>query len=551
MSAYPTSPPISAGMRSVRPTTLTKLELDELHRSEPWAAASSKAEKILENRFSLYTRCHKVTIQELSLIPSSVIRLRKTLSLRGLLEDFIRFQEEEGQVPDVVEKGMDSNGPRDITGSPTMIRSARRIRGGVDQEASLVIAVSNYVHHSGDLRFLSESIHGKNVSKHLSDAMEYVWTTHQSGAKGLKGLLLPGRGGAEAGGIAGIRETAWFLCAIHEMLGLPVEPGFPQGIWRQRQAELAAILHKSLLGEVKGNPLSQTVGAGCLETNGGMAFDPLGTALAIRAGVLNPEETERSLRATLALLEGNGGSVGWSAQVAAIYAKAGYQVHAMEMLRTLAACPWDGEGGENAPLDGPYSPYAPPLHVIAACFLQGMKNLHPMVMVRHATPPPREVPPPLPLSPKPSPVQSPGPTSAPAPPAATFGHPNPRKFSFKKIEFQEKRENKRAPIQLPVDVEVKGFRQRLKASGSIWHPSSCGLRLILTESISEGATLEMIAHSEALGDPKPCRLRGRVAWSRSKVGTRLYHCGVELDARSKDLKKWNTFVTNHLLMQEK
>ncbi|MCH8512690.1 MAG: PilZ domain-containing protein [Kiritimatiellae bacterium] len=437
-----------------------------------------------------------------------------------MLEALIRFQEEDGQVPDLVEIGEDVTGPTDKSGRPMLVRLAKRSQSGMDQEAALIIAVSSYVHHSGDVQFLSKNIHGNKVAKHLYDAMEYLWQSRFSESKG---LLLSVKGEEAAEVVAGIVEHAWVLCAIDEMLGLPGISGLAQKTWRLRQRGLAANIHNLLWNEVQGKYLPVPTGD---ETREDAEFDPRGAALAIRAGLLNSDESGRSLRATQILLEEQGPRAGWAALAAAIYEKAGYQVQAMEMLRGLAECLRDGDLGGGESCESACSLFSSSEHLIAAYFLEAMKNLHPMV--QHAPPPQREE------------------TS----PMLSFGYPSMRKFSFRKIEYEEKRENKRAPIELPVDILVKGLRHRQKATGVIRHPSTYGLGLITTEAIAEGATLEMTAHCELLGSKKPCRLRGRVSWTRSKVGTRLYQSGVELDARSKDLKKWKSFVLKHLRMQD-
>ena len=509
----------------MQPSTLSAFEREELDQAELWSVARAKATEILQGHYAPSERFQKVDIHELSIIPSLAMQLKNLRSPREMLMEFIQFQEN-GLIPDMVEKGEDPDGPLDACGKPLRIRLARRVQTGMDQEASLVVAVSSYIHNSGDLQFLNENVHGKKVIKHLFDVMGWFW---QSCYSQTDGLLLPRL--ERQGEIAGIREHAWVLCALQEMLHLPGVSGFVQKTWSLRQRKLAEAFQQRFWDESRGKYLP--VGKG-VATGEGFEFDPFGTALAVRAGLLTPEERGRSLCATLALLEAWGASAGWEAQVAAIYAKAGYQVQAMEMLRNVALQLKNGEvkGQGNDPSGGRpqagvYSLDAPSKYAIAACFLEANKHLHPLV--RQA-----------PISEN---WEKPLSTSS-------FGHPTRPKYSFQKIEYEEKREANRAPIELPVEYVLKGLRHRQKHTGVIWHPSSYGMCLITTEAIFEEATLDMIAHCEALGAEKPCRLRGRVRWTRSKVGTRLYQSGVELDARSKDLKQWKAFVVSHLRQQD-
>ncbi len=113
---------------------------------------------------------------------------------------------------------------------------------------------------------------------------------------------------------------------------------------------------------------------------------------------------------------------------------------------------------------------------------------------------------------------------------------------FLKPSFEERRAQRRLPLELPGELRLhQGFRG-LKLNGIIRFPSMAGMAFQSVEEIPVDSRVNLRVDLRALGGKKVCTLRGRVVWSRSKVMNILHQCGIELDARSPDLKLWCAFI---------
>jgi hypothetical protein len=243
----------------------------------------------------------------------------------------------------------------------------------------------------------------------------------------------------------------------------------------------------------------------------------------VTAGLLTPEEISLCLFKTLKYLEDNGPGEepGWVPRVATVYAKAGYPAQAMEIARDYAKQLLSGDFSEQAPELALHESSV--LRMRSGAFLQAVRQIRPLVKTKEPL---------KPLSVKQG--------------IKSFGYPQHARLSFRKIPFTEKRDSKRVPIEFPARIIVKGKGHKREVFGAVHHPSTFGLGLQSHEMIPEGATLEIEADTAKLIGV-PCRLRGRVNWSRSKVGKQLFMCGIELDRRSKDIKRWRKFILEQLI----
>jgi len=514
---------ILSSQRRFSHVPLSEQDLDELQHSTLWADAKSHAWESLLNSLRFNGHPLRFNVQEFSFFVDSALRMEQTLPCQKLLTDFVRHQGELGQIPDLIEKSIELTADGTECHDTGYSETARRYATAIDQEVALIHAVCCYINSSGDSRILSENIHGKSLVNHLILSLEFLWSSHCSKTTGLLCKRDPDKPSSEH---ADITVNAQALCALNSLLDMPQVAGIIKATWQPRQAELATAIRTTLWNGQSGRYERHHTEPDPSRIKD-PSFYPLGTALAVSAGLLNLDEIAHSLSETLVYLEegGPGEKPGWIPSAAAVYAKAGYPVQAMEIARDYAEQLLSGQVKEPV-VEHPLTEESVQ-RMRTGGFLRALRQLKPLVKA-HAR-----------LEPA---------TASASP--RSFGHPLHVRLSFKKIQFSEKRDTKRVPVEFPAHILVKGVRPRLELNGAIHHPSSFGLGLQTTAFLPEGATVELLAQTSDLVGGKPCRLRGRITWSRSKVGTRLYMCGVELDRRSKDLKGWRKFIMDQLLQME-
>jgi diguanylate cyclase (GGDEF)-like protein len=150
------------------------------------------------------------------------------------------------------------------------------------------------------------------------------------------------------------------------------------------------------------------------------------------------------------------------------------------------------------------------------------------------------------------------PREAPSLPADLPLHPDenlppPVKLSLKKEAFHESRDSKRVPIVFQGELTICGVKTKNKTQPKITirGPSMLGVGLLANFPIPDKAEVLILAENKSMGARRDCRLRGKVVWTRSKIGTLVYEAGVELMPRKcPDYKVWQEFVLEKLRMLE-
>ncbi len=321
---------------------------------------------------------NEIWIRDLNTFLLPALEAVPAAEVRAALLSFLHFQEADGNLPDgVVEEKKHDPYYKRFRLAPTLPgRMAMKNSVSADQESSYAQALARYVRATGDRGLLTEVVNGRSVLDRAVDALDYLWLHRWSPAHGLIcnaatidwhdvqpedafGLEVD----ANTHRAVGIYSNALALLAIDDLLSLDALAPAARELWTRRRADLATAARAVLWDPVRckfhphryleeGSPFPP-------ELDEDAIFFPLGTALAIRAGLLTPEEIARSWAATLeAVRRAGAASIGfspwppypekcyaakgiqpwgyanggdwtwWGAQTAAAYARAGYVAEA-------------------------------------------------------------------------------------------------------------------------------------------------------------------------------------------------------------------------------
>ena len=249
-------------------------------------------------------------------------------TLKENLLVFFRMQGEDGNIIDgfiPVDKAVQTEGGYQYIYSDLEPRYAgHKNTVETDQESSLVQAVYKYLKISGDKEFLQESVGGKSVAERLENSLEFLMNHRFNEEYG----LLWGATTADWGDVQpehewgvfltedthyaiDIYDNAMFIVAIENFIDMV--PG-PASGWKQISDNIRAACRKHLWDSenkkfiphiyLNGSPFPEGFDENQIYYHGG-------TAVAIEADLLTPEEVNISLDKMVANVKASGaGSIG-------------------------------------------------------------------------------------------------------------------------------------------------------------------------------------------------------------------------------------------------
>jgi hypothetical protein len=165
---------------------LTEQDIEELNHSQLWADAKTRARDNLGKHLTFDGSPLHFAIREFACYVDIAPPCGPGMDCSKLLLNFVRHQGEMGQIPDLYEKNF-AKGPGEASPDTDYTETARRFGNAIIQESCLIQAICSYISGSGDMRFLSEIIHGKTLINHLSSALDFLWSEHFSSHSRLLG----------------------------------------------------------------------------------------------------------------------------------------------------------------------------------------------------------------------------------------------------------------------------------------------------------------------------------------------------------------------------
>lgn len=325
---------------------------------------------------------HEVWIRDLNSFLVPALEAVPPAQVREALLAFLHFQGEDGNIPDgvVAEKKHDAYYKNFLRAESLPGRMAMKNNVSADQESSFVQAIARYVTTTGDRRILEEVVKGRRCLDRALDAMDFLWNCRWSEAHGLicnaatidwhdvqpedaHGLEMD----ENTHRAVGVYSNALALLALDDLFALDCLDAETTAKWRQRRDALAKSIREVLWDDARGKFVPHRyLEEGSpfpAELDEDVIFFPLGTALAVRAGILSKDEIAHSWAGTLeAVRRAGAASIGfspwppypagcyaakgiqpwgyanggdwtwWGAQTAAAYAGVGYRAEAYEAL---------------------------------------------------------------------------------------------------------------------------------------------------------------------------------------------------------------------------
>lgn len=315
---------------------------------ERLAECRAMAVTCLQGGLNAGSHFHEVWIRDLNTFLLPAMEAVPPQQVRGALLEFLHFQGEDGNIPDgvVAEQQHDAYYKNFQRAASLPGRMAMKNTVSADQESSFVQAVVRYVRGTGDRSLLEERVGGLSCLERMEAAMDFLWRCRWSAAHGLicnaatldwHDVQPEDTHGLEMTGAThravGVYSNALALLALDDLLSLNALSPAAAGRWQQRRGALARAIRKVLWDAKRGKFVPHRyLEEGSPfppELDEDAIFFPLGTALAVRAGLLTAEETARSWAATLeAVRRAGAASVGfspWPPYPAGCYAAKGIQ----------------------------------------------------------------------------------------------------------------------------------------------------------------------------------------------------------------------------------
>ncbi len=308
----------------------------------------SMALECLKGGLNAGSHFHEVWIRDLNTFLVPALEVVSSEEVRTALLDFLHFQGADGNLPDgvVTEKKHDPYYKRFRRADTLPGLMAMKNSVSSDHETSFTQAVARYVLTTGDRSILTTVINGRTCLERILAALDFLWTHRWASGYGLiynaatidwHDVQPEDSHGLEMGETThravGVYSNALALLAIDDLLRLDCLDDSQSRHWVDRRKALADAIREVLWDDERmkffphryleeGSPFPP-------ELDEDAIFFPLGTALAVKSGLLDEDEIAHSWGATLeAVRRAGAASIGfspWPPYPAGCYAAKGIQ----------------------------------------------------------------------------------------------------------------------------------------------------------------------------------------------------------------------------------
>lgn len=289
----------------------------------------ARSRDIIATGFNAGDGYGQVWIRDLATFIEVSCEVTDTAAIRDNLRTFFLFQGDDGNI-------IDGFAPKDKAhaGDPNLITTnlapglyAHKNTVETDQESSLIIAIHTYITKTGDREFLSLDVAGSTVLDRMEHALRFLLEHRYSDEYGLIwgattadwGDVQPENGwgvdmNENTARAIDIYDNAMFMIAIDSFLDYVDDSSEREKDWRAVHMSLKENTKKYLWDEgrgkfiphvyINGSPFSGALDEDAIWYHGG-------TAVAILAGILEPDEIKASIDGMAAnVRESGAGSIG-------------------------------------------------------------------------------------------------------------------------------------------------------------------------------------------------------------------------------------------------